>query len=76
MNREQILELCSRARDVGAIKHVDFAGYVIALESNRRASDEWGIEEHVYRAVDGKLAMANAVAVTKIGIGGMTSQFE
>ncbi|MCL4488385.1 MAG: hypothetical protein M1570_09685 [Chloroflexi bacterium] len=60
MNREQIVELCSRAHDIGTIRLVDYADYVIALESNRRTGDEWRSEEHVYMAVDGKLAMANA----------------
>ncbi len=60
MNREQIVELCSRTHDVGTVKHVDYADYVIALESNGRSGDEMHNEERVYMAVDGKLAMANA----------------
>ncbi|MCL5952179.1 MAG: hypothetical protein M1132_10750 [Chloroflexi bacterium] len=60
MNRELIVELCSKANDIGTVRLVDYADYVIALESNRRTGDEWRSEKHVYMAVDGKLAMANA----------------
>ncbi len=59
MNREDILTLCSKAHDVGTVKHGDFADYVIALESRRKVGDEWRTEERAYIAVDGRLAMAN-----------------
>ncbi len=59
MTREEILALCRRTRDVGAVKHEDFIDYVVVLESQRRVGDEWQTTEHAYMAVDGKLAMAN-----------------
>ncbi len=59
MNREQILALCSKAHDVGSVKHTDYADYVVALESRRKVGDEWQTVEHAYMAVDGRLAMAN-----------------
>jgi hypothetical protein len=67
MTREEILALCRKARDVGAVKHEEFADYVIVLESRRKVhteqsrsvGDAWQTVEHAYLAVDGKLAMAN-----------------
>ncbi len=61
MTREEILALCRKARDVGAVKHEDFTDYVVVLESRRKVAerDEWEHVEHAYMAVDGKLAMAN-----------------
>ena len=59
MTREEILALCRKARDVGSVKHEEFADYVVVLESRRKVGDEWQAVEHAYMAVDGKLAMAN-----------------
>jgi|YNPNPStandDraft_1061719.scaffolds.fasta_scaffold90028_2 hypothetical protein len=59
MTREEVLALCRKARDVGAVKHEDFADYIVVLESRRKIGDEWQAVEHAYMAVDGKLAMAN-----------------
>jgi hypothetical protein len=59
MTREEILALCRKARDVGSVKHEEFADYVVVLESRRKLGDEWQEVEHAYMAVDGKLAMAN-----------------
>ncbi len=59
MNREEVLALCRKARDVGSVKHEDFADYVVVLESRRKVGEEWQTVEHAYMAVDGKLAMAN-----------------
>jgi hypothetical protein len=59
MTREEMLALCRKARDVGAVKHEDFMDYIVVLESRRRVDDEWQHVEHAYMAVDGKLAMAN-----------------
>jgi hypothetical protein len=59
MTREEILALCRKARDVGSVKHEDFADYIVVLESRRKVHDEWQASEHAYMAVDGKLAMAN-----------------
>jgi hypothetical protein len=60
MTREEILALCNKARDVGSVRHADFAEYVVVLEARRKVGDEWQTVEHAYMAVDGKLAMANA----------------
>jgi len=59
MTREEMLALCRKARDVGAVKHEEFMDYIIVLESRRKVDDEWQSVEHAYMAVDGKLAMAN-----------------
>lgn len=59
MTREELLALCRKARDVGAVKYEDFADYIIVLEQRRKVGDEWQTSEHAYMAVDGKLAMAN-----------------
>jgi hypothetical protein len=59
MTREEILALCRKAREVGAVKHEDYVDYVVVLESRRKVDDEWQTTEHAYMAVDGKLAMAN-----------------
>lgn len=59
MTREEILALCRKARDVGAVKHEEFADYIVVLEQRRKVNDEWQTSEHAYMAVDGKLAMAN-----------------
>ena len=59
MTREEMLALCRKARDVGAVKHEEFMDYIVVLESRRKVGDEWQAVEHAYMAVDGKLAMAN-----------------
>jgi hypothetical protein len=59
MTREEIVSLCRKAHDVGAVKHEDFVDYVLVLETRRKVKDEWQNVEHAYMAVDGKLAMAN-----------------
>ena len=59
MTREEMLTLCRKARDVGAVKHEEFMDYIVVLESRRKVDDEWHAVEHAYMAVDGKLAMAN-----------------
>ncbi len=59
MTREDILNVCRRARDVGSVKHEEFADYVVILEQRRKVDDEWTTVEVPYMAVDGKLAMAN-----------------
>ena len=59
MNRDELLALCRKARDVGAVKHEEFVDYIVVLESRRKVGDDWQTTEHAYMAVDGKLAMAN-----------------
>ncbi|MBI3741276.1 MAG: hypothetical protein HY257_05915 [Chloroflexi bacterium] len=59
MTREEILALCAKAPNVGAVKHEEFADYIVVLESQKRHGDEWQTVAHAYMAVDGKLAMAN-----------------
>ncbi len=59
MKREDILSLCRKARDVGKVRHEDFADYVIGLERRKRVGGEWVSVEIGYMSVDGKLAMAN-----------------
>jgi hypothetical protein len=60
MTRDEVIALCRQARDVGAVKHEDYADYVVVLEARRKVGDEWQTIERAYMAVDGKLAMANA----------------
>ncbi len=59
MKREDLINLCRKARDVGKVRHEDFVDYVIGLEKKRRIGDEWVTSEAAYMSVDGKLAMAN-----------------
>jgi hypothetical protein len=59
MTREEILALCRKTRDIGPVKHEDYADYVVVMESRRKRDGEWQSSEHAYMAVDGKLAMAN-----------------
>ncbi len=59
MTREEILNICRRARDVGAVKHEEFADYVVVLQQRKKVDDEWTTVESPYMVVDGKLAMAN-----------------
>ncbi len=59
MTREEILEVCRKARDVGAVKHEEFCDYVVVLQQRKKVDDEWTTVEAPYMAVDGKLAMAN-----------------
>ncbi len=59
MTREDVLALCRKTGDVGAVKHEEFADYIVLLESQRKIGDDWQPVAHAYMAVDGKLAMAN-----------------
>lgn len=59
MTREQVLEICRRAPAVGAVKHEEFADYVVPLQQRKKIDDEWVSVQVPYMAVDGKLAMAN-----------------
>ncbi len=59
MTREEILDVCRRARDVGAVKHEEFCDYIVVLQQRKKVDDEWATVEAPYMAVDGKLAMAN-----------------
>ncbi len=62
MTREQVIEICRRAPAIGAVKHEEFADYIVVLPQRKRAgngSDEWTTVEAPYMMVDGKLAMAN-----------------
>lgn len=59
MTREQVLEICRRAPAVGAVKHEEFADYVVPLHQRKKIDDEWVSVQVPYMAVDGKLAMAN-----------------
>ncbi len=59
MSRENVVKVAQKAGDVGAVKHEEFADYIILMESNRKVGDEWQTLEQPYMAVDGKLAMAN-----------------
>lgn len=59
MKREDLINLCRKARDVGKVRHEDFVDYVIGLEKKRRVGEEWVTSETAYMSVDGKLAMAN-----------------
>ncbi len=59
MTREEILNVCRHARDVGAVKHEEFCDYVVVLQQRKKVDDEWTTVEAPYMAVDGKLAMAN-----------------
>jgi hypothetical protein len=59
MTREELVALCRKAREVGAVKHEDFADYVVVLDQRRKVGEEWVAVESAYMAVDGKLAMAN-----------------
>lgn len=60
MTREEILELCRKAPNVGAVKHEEFIDYIVVLEQTRRLPDG-RVErtEVAYMSVDGKVAMAN-----------------
>ncbi|MFQ6057471.1 MAG: hypothetical protein ACE5MB_01150 [Anaerolineae bacterium] len=59
MTREEVLELCRKAPDVGQVKHGDFVDYILVLESRRQVEGEWRTVENAYMTVDGKIAMAN-----------------
>ena len=59
MTREELLELCRKAPDVGQVKHEDFMDYILVLESRRQVEGEWRTVENAYMSVDGKIAMAN-----------------
>jgi hypothetical protein len=59
MSRENAVASARKAGDVGAVKHEEFADYIVMMESNRKVGDDWQTLEQPYMAVDGKLAMAN-----------------
>ncbi len=59
MTREQILQIMRATPDVGAVKHEEFADYVLAIAHRKRGENGWQTSEHPYMTVDGKLAMAN-----------------
>ncbi len=61
MTRDQVLEICRRAPAVGAVKHEEFADYILVLPQRKKVNggDEWTTVEAPYMMVDGKLAMAN-----------------
>ncbi len=59
MTREQILHIVRATPDVGAVKHEEFADYIVALTQRKKGDDGWQTVEHPYMTVDGKLAMAN-----------------
>ncbi len=62
MTRDQVIEICRRTPAIGAVKHEEFADYIVVLPQRKRAatgSDEWTTVESPYMMVDGKLAMAN-----------------
>jgi len=59
MSRESAVASARKAGDIGAVKHEEFADYIVMMESNRKIGDEWQTLEQPYMAVDGKLAMAN-----------------
>ena len=64
MTREDVLEICRRAPAIGAVKHEEFADYVVVLNQRKKidapdGTSEWTNVEHPYMAVDGKLVMAN-----------------
>lgn len=58
MNQDKILDYCKRTPDVGAVKHEDFADYVIAMQQRKKTNDGWVSIESPYMQVDGKVAMA------------------
>lgn len=60
MTRDEILELCRRAPNVGEVKHEDFIDYIVILKRWRRVEGEWEETESAYMSVDGKIAMANS----------------
>lgn len=59
MTREQILQVVRATPNVGAVKHEEFADYIVALTQRKKGEDGWQTTEHPYMTVDGKLAMAN-----------------
>lgn len=59
MNPQTILEYCRRAGTVGAVRHEEFAAYVIGLSQRKKDGDQWVNVETPYMSVDGRIAMAN-----------------
>ncbi len=59
MTRDEILALCEKAIDVGAVKHSEFADYIVALPTSQWGDGDVCVFERAYMRVDGKLAMAN-----------------
>ncbi len=59
MTRDQVIEICRRTPAIGAVKHEEFADYIVVLPQRKRVNDEWTSVETPYMMVDGKLVMAN-----------------
>ena len=60
MKPDEILTLCRKARDVGTVKHEDYADHIVVMSRNKKRDDgTWEKVETAYMAVDGRLAMAN-----------------
>jgi hypothetical protein len=59
MNREELIQLCRQAPDIGAVRHEEFVNYITLLDQVRRVNGQWEKTEAAYMSVDGKVAMAN-----------------
>jgi hypothetical protein len=60
MNRDELLELCRKAPQIGQVKHEEFVDYIVVLEQTRRsANGAWEKTEAAYMSVDGRITMAN-----------------
>ncbi len=60
MTKDEVLELCRRAPNVGRVKHEDFMDHILILKRWRQVEGEWEETEAAYMSVDGKIAMANS----------------
>ncbi len=60
MKPEDLIAICRKAKDIGAVKHEDYADYIVVMSRNKKDGDRWVPVENAYMAVDGRLAMANA----------------
>ncbi|MDQ4077212.1 MAG: hypothetical protein M3220_13310 [Chloroflexota bacterium] len=59
MTREELIELCKKAPDIGAVAHEEFVDYISVLDQVRRVNGQWEKTDAAYMSVDGKIAMAN-----------------
>ena len=59
MTREELIQLCQQAPNVGAVRHEEFVDYIALLEQVRRVNGQWERTDSAYMSVDGKVAMAN-----------------
>jgi hypothetical protein len=59
MTREELVAICKKAPDIGAVAHGEFVDYVTVLDQVRRVNGHWEKSEVAYMNVDGKIAMAN-----------------